>query len=443
MSQLAAVSFDADAIRVVKAGLTRGSLTFERSLTFTDEEFEEFLRLDNSSGYLVSANPPDAIYETITIPPVEPKLTGRIVQTELKRLHPELGPFIAAHRVIGDIVQDGRTIRRIACCIVQQDLVSSLLEPFIRNGRPVRQIGASPWLLAQHVAQNGAELPQTLLCAYDEGERKTLLVQEQGAVLFTRQIPSEGRGWGTLDRQNVTMTLDYCFQSLRIRPGGAVAVNSEDPPPPFFPFDPGIPPGISAEVFMEHPSQIASLLYQLSAAEDLRPEQYQKALKEQDLISTAARFFAAAAIIAVIALAFQSYAIMTLTRTLNAKRPPAAGLQETMAAYRSAMEKRGAVEQQITLLNNKHAEPSLPGLLAALHLHQLPDVSIQGLALKRDKEGILLTANGTIEAVSLSGAQERFELLIRQLDKTHGLKTGSSKLEPAGKKFTVEARYTP
>lgn len=443
MSQLAAVSFDADAIRVVKASRTRGSLTFERALTLTDEEFDEFLRLDKGTEYLVSINPPDALYETITIPPVESKLTGRIVQAELRRIHPELTRFSAAYRVIGDTVQDGKTLRRVACCIVPYDLLESLLEPFLRHNKPVRQMGASPWLLARLVYESSSELPQTLLCAYDEGERKTLLVHEQGAVLFTRQVPSEGRGWNTFDRQNVTMTLDYCFQSLRIRPGGAIAVNSEDPPPPFFPFDPTLPPGFPADIFFECPSQVASFVQLLSPAEDLRPSEYRKALKEQDLIRLAGKIFGGAAALIALLLVVQVYLLTTMTSTLNNLRQPHALLQNTLAEVRAASEKRTAVEHTISQLNSHHAEPSLPALLSILNLQHLHGISIQSLSAKRDKEGIQLTLNGSVSDPTLSGLQARFEALEQRMNSHPGVKTGAGSLDPKGQKFTLDARYTP
>ena len=443
MSHLAAVSFDADAIRIVKASRTRGSLTFERTLTLNDEEFEDFLALDRNTEYLVSVNPPDAIYETITIPPVEAKLTGRIVQTELHRLHPELPQFSVAYRVIGDIVQEARTIRRVACCIVTHNLLSSLLEPFIRHNKPVRQLAASPWLLARLATEAGVELPQTLLCGYDEGERKTLLVQEHGAVLFTRQVPSEGRGWNTFDRQNVTMTLDYCFQSLRIRPGGAIAINSEDPPPPFFPFEPAVPRGFPTDIFLEYPSQVASLAYPLSRAEDLRPAEYCKSIKEQDLIRIATKGFAVAVAVLVLLLAVQGYLLTAMTTALNALRQPPALLQKTLGEDQAATEKRATVEPLITLLNSRHAEPSIPALLASLNLDQMPGVNIQSMLSKRDKEGILLTLSGSISDPTLSGAQARFEELGKRLTTTRGIKLGTVNLDPKEHKFTMEARYTP
>jgi hypothetical protein len=70
--------------------------------------------------------------------------------------------------------------------------------------------------------------------------------------------------------QNVTMTIDYCFQALRVRPGGAIAINSEDPPPPFVAFEPVIPSGFPAAIINEYPAQLALLAYPPPASQDHR-----------------------------------------------------------------------------------------------------------------------------------------------------------------------------
>ncbi|MDK9716469.1 MAG: hypothetical protein OEL57_01005 [Trichlorobacter sp.] len=96
MSLLAVVSYDADAIRIVTAQKTRDSLICKQALTLADDELEGFLSQDQSKAYLLTVNPPDALYETISIPPVDDKLIARIVDAELKRMHPELPPFSIA-----------------------------------------------------------------------------------------------------------------------------------------------------------------------------------------------------------------------------------------------------------------------------------------------------------------------------------------------------------
>ncbi len=443
MSHLTAVSFDADAIRVVTVNRTRGGLCFDHACPLTEDEFTAFLQHDTSSAYFLVINPTDALYETISIPPVESKYTERIVRAELQRLHADITDFTVAYRIIGDSIQEGRTIRRVACCIIPLELLHALLTPFINHNKTVRQIVATPWLLARLASEGYTELPDTLLCAYDEGERKTLLVQEHGAVLFTRQVPSEGRGWNTFDRQNVTMTLDYCFQSLRIRPGGAIAINSEDPPPPFFPFDLPVLPGFSADALIKYPAQIASFIYPLNATEDLRPAAYCKALREQHMIRTVGKGFAFATALLMLLILLKTYQLITLTRSLNAMKPSPPLLQEVLTNYKVASEKKTAMEQFITLHNNQLIELSIPRFLASLKLAQLQNVNVQTLTIKRNQDVILLTMGGIVRSRSLSDAQTHFEELNKRLTAAPGLQIETKTLDPIRGNFTLEARYTP
>ena len=442
MSLLAVVSYDADAIRIVTAQKTRDSVICKQALTLTDDELEEFLSRDQSKAYLITVNPPDALYETIAIPPVDDKLIARIVEAELKRTHPELPSFSVAYQVIGDSVQDGRTIRRVACCLTPDDLLNMLLEPFIRHNKPVRFIAATPYALARLVSNTPSELPDTLLCAYDEGERKTLLVQEGGAVLFTRQVPSECRGWNTFDRQNVAMTLDYCFQTLRIRPGGAIAINCEDPPPPFVEFEP-ILSGFPADLLQEYPAQLALLAYPLPASQDLRPLTYCSALQEQDLIKNTSIGFALATAVVVVLLLVQGFLITTMQTDLDSLRQPPSLLHSVITTYQNATEKRATVEPQISVLNSQHAEPSIPALLATLALTPLTDVTISSMSAKRDKEALQLSFTGEILKPSLAGAQLQLEALGAQLLTTKGITLGNHSLDPNNNKFSMEATHKP
>jgi hypothetical protein len=443
MSLLAVVSYDADAIRIVTAQKTRDSLICKQALTLTVDELEGFLSQDQSKAYLITVNPPDALYETIAIPPVDDKLIAHIVDAELKRMHPELPAFSIGFQVIGDSVQDGRTIRRVACCLMPDELLNMLLEPFIRHNKSVRMIAATPHALAGLVINTPSDLPDTLICAYDEGERKTLLVMENGAVLFTRQVPSECRGWNSLDRQNVTMTIDYCFQTLRVRPGGAIAVNSEDPPPPFVAFEPLIPSGFPATIINEYPAQLALLMYPPPASQDLRPAAYCSALREQDLIKNISLGFAVATTLVILLLIVHGFLITAMQTDLDSLRQPPDLLHSVITTHQKAMEKRTAVEPLISILNSQHAEPSIPGLLATLALTPLTDVTISSMTAKRDKDAIGLSLTGVISKPSLADAQSQLEALGTQLSATKGITLGNRTLDPKSNKFSVEVTYKP
>ena len=98
MSRITAVSFDVDEIRIVTGLRTRRGFSVERTLTLAIHELDAFLASDHSHEYLVAVNPNEAIYKTITIPPVDAKLEAALIRAETSRLHPELLPFSCGWR---------------------------------------------------------------------------------------------------------------------------------------------------------------------------------------------------------------------------------------------------------------------------------------------------------------------------------------------------------
>ncbi|GEM_PF-1230579 len=442
MSLYTVVSYDADAIRVVTADKTKYNLTLKRTLTLSDNEFELFLASDRSKSYQIIINSPDAIYEVVNIPPVEARFNARIIDTELRRMHPESANFSFAYRIIGELVQDGRTVRRVACCMISNELLDSFLEPFVKHNKPVHIVATAPQILATMVAGTSTELPNILLCGYDEGMRKTLFIIEGRAVLFSRQIPSDGRDWNQFDKQNVTMTLDYCFQSLRIRPGGAIAINCADPSPPFVPFSPSIAKRFSEDSLLEYPAQLAILNYPFTASDDLRPKNYRLALKEQELVRYAGYVFALATVVVMLLLAIQAGLIAGLKNSLEKSRQPTVILQGAIDSFQSVTEQRNKVEDMIAVLNRRNAEPTIPDLLAALDLSGVEGVTIASFSSKRDKDSISILFNGTINAKTLSGSQACLEELVKRLALVKGISIASKHLDTNNHKFTLEGRYS-
>jgi len=112
MASVTAISFESNGIRIISGTVAGGAFTPRQALTVTEQELEAFLAGDSSSSYLVAISPEDAIYEIVSIPPTDPKLTPLLARNEAARNHPELKSFSCSVKVIGDIPVEGRTIAR-------------------------------------------------------------------------------------------------------------------------------------------------------------------------------------------------------------------------------------------------------------------------------------------------------------------------------------------
>jgi len=414
MARTTAVSFDADGIRITTGHRSRSAFTVERTLLLPADELDAFLSQDRAHEYLVAVNPEDAQFETITIPPVEAKLEATLIKTETARLHPELTPFSCGWQVIGDIPQEGRIVRKVACCLVPYHSLEPLLEPFVRHGKLIRQVIAAPVALASLVKAT-EPLDEPLLCAHDSGSSKLLFLLEDGAVTFSRSISSNERGWDVFDRQNVSMTMDYCFQALRVRPGRVLVLN------PFTPLDENAPPphlehlalpaklqvGLPPIVMQEY--QVPFLLagWPMPATANLLPESYQSAQLQQTVLQRSSQLFMLASIVLLLLICLQLFSLNNLTAAIAGLRNQEAQLAAIHQAHRQALAQRDQIQPLIEAVTSSLAAPDIPATLVALNGLKVPQVTLHSLTAKRTKDAVNLHLSGQVAASGFAASQER------------------------------------
>ncbi|HSR58372.1 MAG TPA: hypothetical protein VLL57_09285, partial [Candidatus Binataceae bacterium] len=322
MSLVTTFSFEENCIRIV-SGQRRGSI-FKLELTesIATDQLDDYLSGCTANNFLVAVNLPDTIYETITIPPADNKLTGTLIKSEATRLHPELIPFSLGYQVVGDIPLEGKIVRKVACCLIPHQTLTALLEPFIRHNKTVRGLVAAPTALA--ALARTCQLGDTLLCAHDAGSVKNLFLSENGAVSFARVLSSNGPGWDAFDRQSVSMTMDYCFQSLRLKPSHILVLNPQEeaeqdaPPPRLTPLEPPAAIVAPRETFQEYLVGLALAAYPIPTTADLLPEPYLTERAHQRWLRGLTHFFTLASVIMAVVVGIRLLSISTLHRSITA-----------------------------------------------------------------------------------------------------------------------------
>lgn len=450
MPHVTAVSFDADGIRVVTGRRTRNGFEVERSLFMTVDELDAFLALDRAGEYLVAVNPADALFETITIPPVAPGLEATLIQTETARLHPELVPFSCSWQVMGDLPLEGRTVRKIACCLVPHQSLEPLLEPFIRHHKPIRRLVAAPVILAALV-RSVEPTDEPLLCAHDSGTSKLLFLLEDGAVTFSRAISSHERGWDLFDRQNVAMTMDYCFQSLRIRPSRVVVLNpsethDETAPAPrlgHLELPPQLQTGLPPAIMQEYQVPFLLAAWPLPATANLLPDSYQSAQLQQVVLKRGCQLFGIAAVLLLILISLQIAALTSLESKLDSLRSQESALAATHQAHRQALAQHDQILPMINALSSFLSAADIPTTLATLNGFNTPQARLHSLVIRRSQESLNLQLAGMVTAAGFAASQEQFEDVITALQRIKGITPGTRSLDPKTRTFTIEATAKP
>ena len=436
------VSMESEFVRVITARSRGGNFAVERALTLSREELEDFLAHDRSSAYQIVVNPVDAICETITIPPVKPKLVDALVKSEVDRLYSTLPPFSLTYRAMDETFQDGKTMKRIACCMVPVAALETALRPFVRFNKPVSRVIALPAIFAHLIAQNSPDSEETALCAHDGASVKTIFLLEKGSVTLVRHVPSEAPGWGRIDLQNFSMTMDYCFQSLRVRPTRFLAMNGEGTAPPLTPCE--------TPLHQRHPDLCQDYLPLLAAMEirtdpeeDLRPAPYGEELGRQLLLGKGMLVFSAASALVALFLIATIFGVISLNSDLATARSQEQHLHATLETNRSARRDLTEIEPLLTLAATMRAEPSLPALLAGITGPPAPPIRLTSLKAVKEKGSLTLSLGGSIAEGAYAGMQADFETLCARTAKASGLPVVTKQLDANARTFTLEAARKP
>lgn len=450
MPLITAVSFEADDVQIVTVQSTGAGLVIERCITLNRSEFDAFLSVDRSPEYLVAINPPEAIFETIQIPPTAKKLEATLIRSEAGRLHPELSSFACAYQVLGDTPSEGRVIRKVACCLISHQVIMPALEPFIRHNKIVRQMIATPHILSALVADVADSSSEPILCAHDDGQRKTLFLLENGVASFSRSIVSNGYGWDPLDRQNVAMTLDYCFQALRVRSTRVLVLNplhEEDPnlPPPHLEHleTPLLFKEIAVETLNTALVPLTLAAYKFPEQYDLLPSAYSAERLKQKLFTLNFYLFAGIALCVSLLIIFRLVSISTTEETIKGMRAGETKLVDTVQDFQTAQADKNALQQMLAVWNEVQTAADIPHTLVALNNIQVDSVQLTSLVLKREKEAVAITLAGTVNSTGYAQKQARFEAYLAALQGIQGMQTANKQMDPKGQLFTIEAVYKP
>lgn len=449
MPLITAVSFEEDSVRVVTGRRGANGFTPDQLQTFTHEAFEAFLPMLPGHELLVAVNSADVFYETITIPPVDDKLTLTLASTEMARLHPELSPFSCSAQVIGDLPMEGRTVRKIACCLMQHGTITPLLESFIRHNKTVRYLTTAPIALVPLAKGQETQQADALLCAYDMGTRKTLFLLENGAVTFARSLASNAYGWDTIDRQNISMTMDYCFQTLRVRPSKVLVLSPdyyEDETAPFPHLEPITQPNniaVSAEVFRDYLTPLLLAASPLPASCNLLPQVYRNECNRQRVLKAACITTSSACILMAALVALRFFAITALQTDIDGLKKEEIGLQELHRSYQHAIRLRDSNQALVSAMNSISTAPDIPTLLSTLNDLRSSGTELQSLTLKREKDNISFHMAGSLQASSFAANQQQFESFTALLQKHPGISLNAHQQDPQTHSFTLDGSYKP
>jgi hypothetical protein len=215
LGKTVAVSFEGAAVKVVHASLKGKTVTVERTETIPDNEFDDYLRREKASEFIVTGEFKESYHDIITTPVVKKQFLEKIIESEIKKVLIQRA-FSFIYSRIGEKIIDNKRVLEVFYYAVPKESIRMTVERFYNNGKAVKAI--FPPVFAVAALFDDRIAGEAHMAVFNSGKSRTVFFTKQGVVYFIRNYESYEAALSEFDIQNINMTINYCFQNLRINP---------------------------------------------------------------------------------------------------------------------------------------------------------------------------------------------------------------------------------
>ena len=453
MSSVLSFYLDGAVVQAVRTTIVDGNVTIKDARTFPHEELEDYLSGCREKTCIICCNPSAFYQDIVYLPQAAGKFYNNLVRAEVQKEHSDLTSFTLFHRVIGEATIDGALYNKIAAFSYADDAISDFIALFNRNGKTISHLYAAPYpifRLAASACDAGSNQARIFIAALP-GE-KLILLSEKEEFEFIRKIPSPETALLPADIQNINMTIDYCFQTLRVRPMEAIMLNpaqgseehSSSLAVAFKSVCPLALARVPHQLAQEYLAPLAAALHRFESPGecDILPSDYVSFKQNKRILAAGTMVLMLLVLLLAGFVMTERMVISDLKSRIGALRAHLGSAGAEVAAYRKLDEEAKALDNPIAFLNKLNAAQNPEAALAALTLPKTTNYSFKGITLKKGDGLINVHLEGTITAPGYKETQTAYEGLIEQVKKIPGYSLVSSAVDIKLKTFTMEARYS-
>ena len=219
MKKTVVVSFEGDKVRVLYAARVQQRFIIEDGLTVADSIFDDFLNQEKARSFIVVKSFTQFFCDTFTIPPVADNLLKSVVENEIRNVS-KLEEFKFIYTVLGEKVIEQKRVKEVFVYAVAIEHIQPVVDRFMSYGKVIDALYPDVFAIAGFVGAG----KDTVLGVFETETNKHLFVVQEGKVFFVRVVQAFDVGMRDHDMQNITMTVNYCRQNLRLNPQRIVLV---------------------------------------------------------------------------------------------------------------------------------------------------------------------------------------------------------------------------
>lgn len=453
MAQILSFYLDGSVVQAVLARKSASGLSVLDARSFAQEELERYLGGCREKSCILSCNPAGFHQDIVHLPAATAKFYDTLVRAEVRKEHPELDCFSLFYRTVGEETIDGTAYHKIAAFSYPDESFLDYLSLFNRCGMTVTHLYAAAYpifrLAVSASGEADAAQPRVVIAALP-GE-KLILLSERRELEFIRKIPAAATALLPADSLSINTTIDYCFQSLRVRPTAAVLLNcpeSATEPTPVL----AVPArhlshpalaGVPADLVRDYLAPLAAVLHhgEHPRTGDILPAEYVAFTRNRKLLSAGTAVLLVFVLLLAAFLVVQRLAIQDEQSRIRQLRASLAGSGEAVAAYRRLDQELTAYNNPIAFLGKLNMAISPETALANLISPARSDLAFKVVNIKKDEAGVNLHIEGVITAAGFKDTQAAFESVVEQVSKIPGYSVSSSAVDVKQKTFKLEARF--
>jgi hypothetical protein len=451
LSRYCVVSFDPDGIRILRGRYGKGRIAVEEAATLDESGLEVLLRRRCRDKFVVVAGINEIYQDILFLPNVDPKLFQPMIRGEIRKALPDLTDYSFFYRVIGEALHEGRQFKKVAIFAYSDKDAAPYVDRFVRANKSIEAFYPASYAMSRLQQTDTAAGAETMLCIADRKQEKLVLLLQRGQLYFSRSMQSLGQGFSDADVQNINMTIDYCLQSLRVKPEAAVLLNSPADltvPPlqvsvPTRRLSPAPAAGISQELLADYCQAAGALMCTETIEEgNLLSGEYRNYFFRKRSLSYGAGAMAAVSVLALAAISYNSFNISDLNGEAARLRTEIAGQETARAAYARMNGELARLKPVIAHINKASASPDFQNILIGLQfLQEHRQVDFTSLTVgSADGQAPSMLIAGRIRAAGMGDTQAVLDGLVKALKEKAGLEITGQRLDAVEKSFTINAQ---
>jgi hypothetical protein len=443
LGKTVAVSFEGKDVKILHSSLKGNTLSIIKSEIIAEEEFDDYLSNSKVKEFLVSYNFIESMHDTITVPPVKAKFLDKVIESKIRKTT-NRNDLTYITFTIGEQITGNRKELEIYFFGVPNDELNSVIDRFLRHDKIVKAIYPSLFSAAALIKRSFNEEP--VLGALNTGNENGVFFMKKGNINFIRNYDSTEAALTDFDIQNINMTINYCFQSLRTNPSsvlilGGLTGSSEITSTTISPLASFCKPDdiqCSREIFSEFLLPIASVY--ASKESNIMSRDFRNIYALRSYMTYAAMLFI---VIAVLALGFSFYKGSGITDKRSNISAASMSLNNVDNIYAEYQEKTENVNRLLTMVDYMNEpSPDLVDLLIKIGSISSSKITFKSIEGKMDRNNMfIVTIKGTSSIDSYASLQTAFDEMLGTIKGIKNTEIKSSALNISNQSFSVELQY--